>query len=103
MGMPMFEETARLWIREMFQEGKLHGEDQEFLSQLTKDYARQLEDIFYCEVRNSLEKSGKVEEFERMVLYDSQYINKYLNQLIPGYTGFKSDTFEKAKKMILGT
>jgi hypothetical protein len=99
----MFEETARLWIREMFQECKLHGDDQEFLRQLTKDYARQLEDFFYCEVRNNLEKSGKVEEFERMLLYDSQYINKYLNQLIPGYTGFKADTFEKAKKMILET
>jgi hypothetical protein len=99
----MFEETARLWISEMFQECKLHEDDQEFLGQLTKDYARQLEDIFYCEVRNNLEKSGKVEEFERMLLYDSQYINKYLNQLIPGYTGFKVDTFEKAKKIILGT
>jgi hypothetical protein len=99
----MFEETAGLWIREMIQECKLQGDDQEFLRQLTEDYARRLEDIFYCEVRNNLEKSGKVEEFERMLLYDSQYINKYLNQLIPGYTGFKADTFEKAKKMILET
>jgi len=99
----MFEETARLWIREMFEERKLYGYDQEFIRQLTKDYARRLEEIFYSEVRNNLEKSGKVEEFERMLLYDSQYINKYLNQLIPSYTGFKADIFDKAKKMILGT
>ena len=99
----MFEETARLWIREMFEERKLYGHDQEFLRQLTKDYARQLEENFYHEVRNNLEKSGKVEEFERMLLYDSQYINKYLNQLIPGYTGFKADIFDKAKKLILET
>jgi len=99
----MFEETARLWINEMFDERKLYGHDQEFIRQLTKDYARQLEEIFYREVRNNLKKSGKVEEFERMLLYDSQYINKYLNQLIPGYTGFKVDIFDKAKKLILGT
>lgn len=98
----MFEETARLWIREMLEGCKLHGSDHEFLMRLTKDYARQLEDFFYCEVRNNLEKSGKAEEFERMLLYDSQYMNKYLNQVIPGYAGFKADIFDKAKKMILG-
>ena len=98
----MFEEIAGLWISEMFKERKLYGHDREFLSQLHKDYARQLEEFFYCEVRNNLEKSGKIEEFERMLLYDSQYMNKYLNQVIPGYAGFKADIFDKAKKMILG-
>ena len=98
----MFEETARQWIREMSQEGKLQGHDQEFLTQLTKDYARRLEDIFYTEVKSNLEKSGKAEEFERMLFYDSQYINKYLNQTIPGYRGFQKNIFDKAKKDILG-
>jgi hypothetical protein len=98
----MFEETARQWIREMFQEGKLQGNDQEFLRQLTKDYARRLEEIFTHEVKNNLGKYGKVEEFERMLLYDSQYINKYLNQAIPGYHGFQKNIFDKAKKKILG-
>jgi hypothetical protein len=97
----MFEDTARLWIREMLEEGKLHGNDQEFLKQLTTDYARQLEDFFYREVTLHLEKSGKAGEFERMILYDSQYINKYLNQTIPGYSGFRTDIFNKAKKIIL--
>ena len=99
----MFEETARQWVREMFQEGKLDGCDGEFLKQLTKDYARQLEEIFTCEVKRNLEKTGKVGEFERMLLYDSQYINKYLNQTIPGYPGFRTDLFEKARKIILGS
>ena len=56
----MFEETTRQWVREMFQEGKLSGCDEEFLKRLTKDYARQLEDIFTREVKKNLEKSGKV-------------------------------------------
>jgi predicted aminopeptidase len=98
----MFEETARKWIREMSQEGTLQRHDQEFLRQLTNDYARRLEEIFYTEVKNNLEKSGKAEEFERMLLYDSQYINKYLNQSIPGYPGFQTSIFDKAKKIIVG-
>jgi hypothetical protein len=98
----MFEETARQWIREMYEEGKLQINDKEFVRQLTKDYACQLENIFTREVINSLEKSGKADEFERMLLYDSQYINKYLNQVIPGYPGFRKIIFDKAKKTILG-
>jgi hypothetical protein len=98
----MFEETARQWIREMHEAGTLQVNDKEVVRQLTKDYARQIEDIFYREVKNSLEKSGKADEFERMLLYDSQYMNKYLNQVIPGYHGFLRNTFDKAKKVILG-
>jgi hypothetical protein len=99
----MFEETARQWVREMFQEGKLSVCDEEFLKRLTKDYARQLEDIFTREVKQNLAKSGKVGEFERMLLYDSQYINKYLNQTIPGYPGFRTDLFDRARRIILGS
>ena len=99
----MFEETARQWVREMFQEGKLSACDEEFLKQLTKDYARRLEEFFIREVKRNLETSGKVGEFERMLLYDSQYINKYLNQTIPGYPGFRTDIFDRAKKIILGS
>jgi hypothetical protein len=99
----MFEETARQWVREMSQEGKLSGCNEEFLKQLTKDYARRLEDIFTREVKKTLEDSGKAGEFERMLLYDGQYINKYLNQIIPGYPGFRKDLFERAKKLVLGS
>jgi hypothetical protein len=99
----MFEEAARQWVREMHQEGKFSGYDEEFLKQLIKDYARQLEEIFTCEVKKNLEKTGKVGEFERMLLYDSQYINKYLNQTIPGYPGFRTNVFDRARKIILGS
>jgi len=97
----MFDETVRMWIREMIEEGTLHGSDEEFLKQRAKDYAHRLEEIFYREVAMQLEKSGKAEEFERMMLYDSQYIHKYLNQTIPGYPGFRADIFNKAKQTIL--
>jgi len=99
----MFEETARQWVRGLFKEGKLSASDEESLKQLTKDYARQLEEFFISEIKRNLEKSGKVGEFERMLLYDSQYINKYLNQTIPGYPGFRTNVFDKARKTILGS
>ena len=98
----MFEETARQWIREMHEAGKLQINDEEFVRQLTKDYARKLEEVFICEVKDSLKKIAKADEFERMLLYDSQYMNKYLNQVIPGYHGFLRNTFDKAKKVIMG-
>lgn len=85
----------------MLLEGKLKGVSEEELKRLTIDYAGRLEKIFYEEVTKQLEISGKVEEFERILLYDGQYVNKYLNQTIPGYPGFKMDTFNKAKKSLL--
>ncbi len=97
----MFDETVRMWIREMIEEGSMHGSDEEFLKQHTKDYAHSLRKFFIARLPLHLEKSGKAEEFERMMLYDSQYIHKYLNQTIPGYPGFRADIFNKAKKTIL--
>jgi hypothetical protein len=98
----MFDEAAKRWIDEMLMKGELKGFSKEGLKQLTVDYARRLEDIFYEEVSKQLELSKKVEEFERILLYDGQYLNKYLNQMIPGYPGFKADVFNKAKKIIVG-
>jgi hypothetical protein len=37
-----------------------------------------------------------------MLLYDSQYTHKYLNQTIPGYYGFRAEVFEKAREKIVG-
>jgi hypothetical protein len=45
---------------------------------------------------------GKDAEFERMLLYDSQYTHKYLNQTIPGYYGFRAEVFAQARKTITG-
>ena len=44
----------------------------------------------------------KAVEFERMLLYDGQYMNKYLNQTIPAYPAFRLEVFSKARKVILG-
>lgn len=98
----MFDEAARGWIDEMLLKGKLEKLKETELKQLATDYAGRLEKIFYEEVAKQLEISAKVEEFERMLLYDGQYVNKYLNQAIPGYPGFKTDVFNKAKKIIVG-
>ncbi len=98
----MFEETARKWIDEMRLEGKLKGVGGEALKQLAGDYASRLEKIFYEEVTKQLELRGKAEEFDRILLYDGQYVNKYLNQTIPGYQGFKTDIFINARKIITG-
>jgi hypothetical protein len=98
----MFEETARGWIDEMRMEGKLKEITGEALKKLTAAYAGRLEKFFYEEVTKQLQSRGKAEEFERIMLYDGQYVNKYLNQTIPGYQGFKKEIFTKARKIITG-
>ena len=98
----MFRETALTWIAELEDRGKLGPLDGELRSSLADEYALQLEEIFNEEVSRQLEPLGKAAEFERMLLYDSQYTHKYLNQTIPGYYGFRTEIFEKARKIILG-
>jgi hypothetical protein len=98
----MFKETALTWIAELEEAGKLRDLDAESRGRLAGDYAAQLEEIFNAEVSRQLEPIGKAAEFERMVLYDSQYTHKYLNQTIPSYYGFRAEIFEKAKAIILG-
>lgn len=98
----MYIGTAKRWIAELQEEGKLAGLDQDALDKLAQDYARRLEEIFTEEVTRQMEKYGKAEEFERMLLYDGQYMNKYLNQTIPAYSLFRLEIFSKARKIILG-
>jgi hypothetical protein len=91
--MTMFKETVLTWMKE---------QDITARDQLADDYARRLEEIFNQEVTRQLEPLGKAAEFERMLLYDSQYTHKYLNQTIPSYYGFRAEIFNKARKIILG-
>jgi len=98
----MFEETAEQWVRELLRNGKIEKREDEEIARITREYARQLEEFFHREVLKQLEPSGKASEYERMLLYDSHYINKYLNQTIPGYAGFLSEVLTRAKKAILG-
>jgi hypothetical protein len=98
----MFRETALTWIAELQEAGKLTDLDAETRNKLANDYAQKLEDYFNEAIVNQLKPVGKAADFERMVLYDSQYVHKYLNQMIPGYYGFRSEIFDQAKKAILG-
>jgi hypothetical protein len=98
----MFLETALTWIAELEEAGKISSLDTESRRRLANDYAQKLEEIFNEDVARQLEPLGKAAEFERMLLYDSQYTHKYLNQTIPGYYGFRAEIFEKARKIILG-
>lgn len=98
----MFKETALTWIADLEEGGKLTPLDVEGKNKLANDYAQKLEEIFNEEVSRQLKPLGKDAEFERMLLYDSQYTHKYLNQTIPAYYGFRAEIFEKARKTILG-
>ena len=98
----MFRETALTWIAELEDTGELGPLDGERRGRLAAEYAVKLEEIFNEEVSRQLEPLGKAAEFERMLLYDSQYTHKYLNQTIPGYYGFRTEIFENARKIILG-
>jgi hypothetical protein len=100
--MSMYEETVRQWIEEIQEKGKFKDAGQEARDRVIQEYARRLEEIFHEEVSKQLEKSGKAQEFERMLLYDTQYMNKYLNQTIPGFPAFRMEVFDRAKKIILG-
>lgn len=97
----MFLETALTWISDLEEAGKISSLDTESRRKLANDYAAKLETFFNEAVVNQLKPVGKDAEFERMLLYDSQYTHKYLNQTIPGYQGFRAEIFVKARKIIL--
>jgi hypothetical protein len=99
----MFKEETRRWIDEMRSEGKLTELDEAALDKLADEYAIKLEDYFNEAVRKQLTPVGKVADFEKMLIYDTQYTTKFLNQAIPGYVGFKIDIFRQAKKEITGS
>jgi len=100
--MSIYEQAVRGWIDEPGQKGRFKDTGQEELDRIIREYARRLEEIFHEEVSRQLAPSGKDQEFERMLLYDTQYMNKYLNQTIPAFPAFRTEVFERAKKIILG-
>ena len=98
----MFQDTASEWIDDLDKEGKLGNLDAEARRALTRDYATRIEEFFVTEVTRQLEPMGKVADFERMLIWDTQYTHKFLNQTIPGYPSFKMEILERARKSILG-
>jgi len=99
----MFKEETLQWIKEMQSKGQLAGLDAAALNQLADEYAAKLEAYFYEAVRKQLAPFGKVADFDKMLIYDTQYTTKFLNQAIPGYLDFKHEIFLQAKKAITGT
>lgn len=99
----MFKEETLQWIKDMQNAGKLSELDTAALNKLANEYAIKLEELFNDAVRIQLSPVGKVGDFEKMLIYDSQYTTKFLNQAIPGFPDFKKEIFLQAKKVITGT
>ncbi len=98
----MFLEATRYWVKELQYEGKLSDKSPEELEQMALDLSVKLEEYYFEQVRDQMEKLGKSAELERMILYDTQYLSKYLNQTLPAFPAFKYEIFEQAKKKFLG-
>ncbi len=98
----MFLEATRYWVNELQKKGKLADKSEAEMEQMAVDLSVKLEEYYYEQVRDQMEKLGKSAEFERMILYDTQYLSKYLNQTLPAFPAFKYEIFEQAKKKFLG-
>ena len=98
----MFQDTASEWIDDLDKEGKLGNLDEAGRKALVRDYATRIEEFFVTEVTRQLEPMGKVADFERMLIWDTQYTHKFLNQTIPGYPSFKMEILDRAREAILG-
>lgn len=98
----MFRDTAEQWVEDLKARGKLRDLDDASVRKLVDDYAARIEAFYHEAVHRQLEPIGKVAEYERMILFDTQYLHKYLNQTIPGYPAFRFDVLQEARKAILG-
>lgn len=98
----MFQDVAQEWMDELTAAGRMENHDEEGRRALRRDYAQQIEEFFIAAVTKQLEPMGKVSDFERMLVWDTQYTHKFLNQTIPGYPSFKMEILAKARKAILG-
>jgi len=98
----MFLETTRNWVNELQNEEKLVDKSPEELEKMARDLSVKLEEYYYEEIRDQMEKIGKAAEFERMVLFDTQYLSKYLNQTLPAFPAYRQEIFLRAKKKLLG-
>lgn len=97
----MFQDIAQEWVDELTAAGRLDNLDEEGRRALRRDYASRIEEFFVAEVIKQLTPVGKVSDFERMLVWDTQYTHKFLNQTIPGYPSFKMEILAKARRAIL--
>jgi len=97
----MFQETAREWIEQWQGEGLLERGDEARTARLVKDCAARIEEIFTAAVTRQLTPLGKAADFERLLLWDTQYVHKFLNQTIPAYYNFREEVLAEARRTIL--
>jgi hypothetical protein len=97
----MFQDIAQEWVDELTAAGRLENLDEEGRRALRRDYAGRIEEFFVAAVTKQLEPMGKVSDFERMLVWDTQYTHKFLNQTIPGYPSFKMEILDRARREIL--
>lgn len=69
----MFRETALDWIAELEKDGKITPLDTANKNRVAENYAQRLEEILNAEVLLQLKRIGKEAEYERILIYDSQY------------------------------
>ncbi|MCF8053729.1 MAG: hypothetical protein K9K75_00665 [Deltaproteobacteria bacterium] len=97
----MYKPLANDWIEEMVAGGKLEAMSTQKREQLAEEYAMIIEETIAAEAQKTLATMGKADEYERMKLFDGQYLNKYLNQTIPAFFSFKMEAIALAKEIIL--
>ncbi len=96
----MYKSIALDWIAELQTSGKLPTLCEEEKERLAVSYSARIEDIINQEALDTLAKMGKAEEYERMKLFDGQYLNKYLNQTLPGFFNVTMEALQKATEII---
>lgn len=97
----MFYETAGDWVNAWIEDGSLPALEGDARSRVIKECAGRIEEIFCADVLRQLTPMGKAADFERMMVWDTQYVHKFLNQTVPGYPAFRADILSRAKGIVL--
>ncbi len=98
----MFKSIAKQWVSELQSKGKLSEIDPEILDVLISDYAERLENIVNAGIIEEIEKSGKLNEWEKILDYNNLNTQVYLKRLIPNYESFLNNLINYAKNRIAG-
>lgn len=96
----MFYGEVVEWIEDLEGKGLLQVMERDMKAHVVDRCVQKMESVFKEKVFKQLGPSGKAAEFERMLLWDTQYAFKYLNQMIPQFYTFRSQVIEEAKEII---
>lgn len=98
----MFIQIAKQWVMEVQQRGIFNDVEPDVLEEIIRDYAERIENIVNSEVKEVLEKQGRLQEFERLLGNDSADMHAYMMRVIPDFPDFFSKAVSIAKKRIIG-